>query len=214
MKIIIIGAVAAGTSAAAKARRNDEDAEIKIYEMDSDISYSGCGLPYYIGTEIETREQLVPRDAKFFKKKYNVDIFTRHQVLGIDTSNKCISVKNLDSGHEFEESYDKLVIATGAKTTVPVPEWLEKKNVFALRNVGSADRIRNYILDKAPKKAIIIGSGFIGLELVENFTARGIEVTVIEMADHVMAALDKDIAVYLEKYLKGKGVQIILNDAV
>ena len=214
MKIIIIGAVAAGTSAAAKARRNDENAEIKIFDMDSEISYSGCGLPYYIGTEIESREQLVPRDAKFFKKKYNVDVYTRHQVLEINKSEKFITVKNMDSQEVFNESYDKLVIATGAKTVVPNIQGMNKFNIFTLRNVGSADSIRNFLVNIIPKNAVIVGSGFIGLELVENFMARGINVTVIEMADHVMASLDKDIAIYLEDYLKKKGVNLILNDSV
>src|SRR5690242_14638505 len=133
MKILIIGAVAAGTSAAAKARRNDENAEIKIFDMDSEISYSGCGLPYFIGTEIESREQLVPRDVKFFKKKYNVDIYTRHQVLEINPYEKLVTVKNLDTQEIFNETYDKLVIATGAKTVIPNVEGVNKPNVFSLR---------------------------------------------------------------------------------
>lgn len=214
MKILIIGAVAAGTSAAAKARRNDENAEIKIFDMDSEISYSGCGLPYYIGTEIESREQLVPRDTKFFKKKYNVDVYTRHQVLEINPVEKYLTVKNLDTQEVFNETYDKLVIATGAKTIIPNMEGVNKQNVFSLRNVGSADSIRNYLINATPKNAVIVGSGFIGLELVENFMARGIHVTVVEMADHIMASLDKDIAIYLEDYLKEKGVTLILNDSV
>lgn len=213
MKILIIGAVAAGTSAAAKARRNDENAEIKIYDMDSEISYSGCGLPYYIGTKIESREQLVPRDAKFFKKKYNVDVYTRHQVLEINTKAKYLLVKNLETEEEFEDTYDKLVIATGAKPVVPNIEGIDKENIFTLRNVESADRMRNYIVSAKPENAVIIGSGFIGLELAENFAARGINVTVVEMADHIMASLDKDIAIYLEDYLREKGIELALNDS-
>lgn len=213
MKILIIGAVAAGTSAAAKARRNDEEAEIKIFEMDSDISYSGCGLPYYIGTEIEDREQLVPRDTKFFKKKYNVDIFTRHEVLEINPQNKTLVVKNLETQEIFYESYDKLVVSTGAKPFIPNIEGVNKANVFYLRNVLSADRIREYVLNNSPKSVVIVGSGFIGLELAENLKLRGLNVTIIEMAEHAMPALDKDMSIYLEDYLREKGVNLVLNDS-
>ena len=214
MKVVIIGAVAAGTSAAAKARRNDEKAEIKVFDMDYDISYSACGLPYYIGTEVETREQLVPRDAGFFKRKYNVDIFTRHQVLDIVATEKFIRVLNMNTGEEFSESFDRLVIATGAEAVIPPIEGVSKSNVFTLRNVGSADRIRDFIIKQNPRKAVITGSGFIGLEMAESLKNRGIDVAMIEMADHVMPSLEKDVAVYLEDYLREKGIQLVLKDTV
>jgi len=214
MRIVIIGAVAAGTSAAAKARRNNEEAEIKIYDMDSDISYSGCGLPYYIGTEVEHRAELVPRDAAFFKKKYNVDIFVRHRVLEIDPAAKLLTVENMSTGKVFHDSYDKLVISTGAMPVIPPIEGVDRDNVFTLRNVASADKIRNFIINQSPATALIVGTGFIGIELAENLTARGIQVTMVETADHVMASLDREIAVYLEKHLKEKGVRLFLNDSV
>ena len=214
MKIIIIGGVAAGTSAAAKARRNNEDAEIKLFDADRDISYSGCGLPYYIGTEIEAREQLVPRDATFFKQKYNVDVYTRHLVLEINPNSKVLKIQNLTTQEVFQESYDKLVIATGAKPIVPTLEGSNKPNVFYLRSVISADVIREYVLTEAPKAAVIVGSGFIGLEMAENLLARGIAVRIVEMAAHVMPALDEDIAVYVNDHLALKGVEVIVNDSV
>lgn len=214
MKIVIIGGVAAGTSAAAKARRNNEEAQIKIFDNDKDISYSGCGLPYYIGPEIEGREYLVPRDAKFFKLKYNVDVYTGHRVVEIQPQTKVIKVQNLLTHEFFTESYDKLVIATGAQSVIPDIDGINKANVFFLRNVTSADRIREHVLAKKPKTAVIIGSGFIGLEMAENLTARGIRVTVVELTQHVMPALDRDIAVYLEDYLQEKGIQVIVNDSV
>jgi NADPH-dependent 2,4-dienoyl-CoA reductase/sulfur reductase-like enzyme/rhodanese-related sulfurtransferase len=214
MKILIIGAVAAGTSAAAKARRNNEDAEIKIYEMDSDISYSACGLPYYIGTEVERREQLVPRNAAFFKSKYNVDIFTGHQVLSIDPDKKSLEVKDLSSSDVLTESYDKLVISTGAKPVLPPIKGIDKKNVFVLRNVRSADAIKNYVGQSKPQKALVIGSGFIGLEMVENLKALGMEVVVVEMEDHLMKPLDNDVSIYLRDVIIKNGVQVYLNDSV
>lgn len=214
MKILIIGAVAAGTSAAAKARRNSEEAEIKIFEMDSDISYSGCGLPYFIGNEIENREQLVPRNAAFFKSKYNVDIRTGHQVLNINPDGKCIEVKNLSTSEVFTESYDKLIISTGATPIIPPIKGIDKNNVFILRNVRSADHIKSYIGQRNPKKALIIGSGFIGLEMAENLKSLGMEVTVVEMEDHLMKPLDKDVTIYLKDILSKNGVEVYLNDAV
>lgn len=214
MRILIIGAVAAGTSAAAKARRNNENAEIRIYEMDSDISYSACGLPYYIGAEVESRAQLVPRDAAFFKSKYNVDIFTGHQVLSINPVEKSLEIKNLSSSEVFTESYDKLVISTGARPVLPSIKGIDKKNVFVLRNVRSADMIKNHIDRSKPRKALIIGSGFIGLEMVDNLRVLGMEVAVVEMEDHLMKPLDNDVSIYLKDTIIRNGVQVYLEDSV
>lgn len=214
MKILIIGAVAAGTSAAAKARRNDEAAEIKIFEMGEEISYSSCGLPYYIGNEIQKREQLVPRDVKFFKSKYNVDILIRHKVLSIDSKAKELEVENLSTGEIFTEKYDKLVISTGAIPVFPRIEGIDKNNVFVLRNVISADKIKNYIDSNKPRKALVVGSGFIGLEMAENLKNIGIDVTVVEMEDHLMKPLDKDVSLYLKDTLLKNGVNVRLNDGV
>lgn len=214
MKIIIIGAVAAGTSAAAKARRNDETAEIKIFEMESDISYSGCGLPYYIGMKVEKRESLVPRDAEYFKRKYNIDVFTRHRIIDINPCEKTLQVMKLESGEVFSETYDRLVVATGAKAVLPNIEGVKKANVFTLRNVNDADRIRSHIIENKPRKAVILGSGYIGLEMLENLVETGMDVTVVEAGGHVMSSLDKDIAIYLESSLEKKGIRIVLNDIV
>lgn len=213
MKIVIIGSVAAGTSAAAKARRNNEEAEIQVFDADEDISYSGCGLPYYVGPEIEEREQLVPRDVNFFKQKYNVDVHTNHRVLEILPQAKVLTVKNLISGQVFTENYDRLIIATGAQAVVLPIEGSSKSNVFFLRNVVSADRIRKHVLAAKPATAVIIGSGFIGLEMAENLAARGIRVTIVELAAHVMPAMDEDVAVYVQDYLKEKGITVIVNDS-
>ncbi|MCH5138712.1 FAD-dependent oxidoreductase, partial [Clostridiaceae bacterium UIB06] len=214
MKIVIIGAVAGGTYAAAKERRNDEKAEIKIFDMDYDISYSGCGLPYYIGEEIQDREEIAPRNAEFFKKKYNVDVFRRHEVLNINTQGKILTVKNLDTNDIFTESYDKLVIATGAKPIVPNIKGSEKRNVFYLRNVRQADKIKEYIQAYKPKSAVIVGTGFIGLEMTENLKNLGIEATLVERLNQVTPGLDSDMAVYVERYLKSKEINMILGDSV
>lgn len=214
MKIIVIGAVAAGTSAAAKARRNNEEAEIVIYEKDKDISYSGCGLPYYIGGEIEDIDELTPRDPMFFKKKYNVDILTGYEVINVSSSEKVITVRNLSTNEVFKDRFDKLVIATGAIPFMPSIKGIENKNVFFLRNVQSARNIKSFIENNKPKNAVIAGTGFIGFEMLENLKEKNINVTIIEKANKVTPNLDEDMANYLENELMKKNIKIIKNTSI
>lgn len=214
MKVVIIGSVAGGTSVAAKARRNDGDAEIKIYDMDRDISYSGCGLPYYIGEDYIERGNLTPRDPKWFKKRFDIDIFTGHKVTKIDKDRKEITVENLETGDIFTDSYDKLILATGATPIKPAIPGIDSDNVFYLRNVKSADKIVNFVAENSPKKAVVVGAGYIGLELLENLTSLGIEVTVVEKSNRAMSKMDRDMSVYVENYLEKKGVQLLLGEAV
>jgi len=180
MRIVIIGAVAAGTSAAAKARRNTEQAEIVIYEKDTFISYSGCGMPYYIGGEVKDVHELTPRDPAFFKKKYNVDVYIGHEVLGIEPSTKKVQVKNLNTGEVFNDSYDKLIVATGATAFEPQIDGISNSNVFKLRNINDVNKIKDFVTNRKPKSAVIVGSGYIGLEVCENLSSLGVAVTVVE----------------------------------
>lgn len=214
MKIVIIGSVAAGTSVAAKARRNNEECEITVYERDSDISYSGCGLPYYIGEESIERDNLTPRNPKWFEVRFNMTLKTDHEVISIDSEKRRIKVKNLATEEIFEDSYDKLVVATGATPLLPSIAGIERENVFTLRNVQSADRIIDYIVERSPRKAVVVGAGYIGLELLENLENLGIETTVIEREERAMAKMDKDMSVYLEDYLAKKGINLILGEEV
>ncbi len=214
MRIVIIGAVAAGTSAAAKARRNNEDNEIIIYEKDSFISYSGCGMPYYIGGLIEHADELTPRNPAFFKSKYNVDIFISHEVLSVDAENKVIEIKNLSTGKVFSDHYDKLVIATGAAAFVPPIKGKDRSHVFTLRNIGDMNRIKSYIDTEKPKTAVIIGTGFVGLEVCENLKSLGIEVTLIEKLPQVTPGLDSDMAVYVKKHIEKNGVTVLTDASV
>ncbi|MBH1940941.1 FAD-dependent oxidoreductase [Mobilitalea sibirica] len=209
MRIVIIGAVAAGTSAAAKARRNNEEAEILIYEKDRFISYSGCGMPYYIGNEVGSVEELTPRDPGFFKSKYNVDILTLHEVLSIDPENKSLEVKNLTSGDVLTDHYDKLVIATGASAVLPPIKGVDEKHVFTLRNINDMIKIKNYMNDNQPKTAAIIGTGFIGLEVCENLKGLGMEITLVERLPQVTPGLDGDMAIYVEDHLKKNGITVL-----
>lgn len=214
MRILIIGAVAAGTSAAAKARRNNDQAEIVIYEKDRDISYSGCGLPYYIGGEVKDIDELTPRDSGFFKSKYNVDVLTGHEVLKIDTSLKEITVKQLDNNEIFKDKYDKLIIATGAVPFVPNVKGIDSKKVFFLRNVQDARNIKNYIDQAKPHHAVIVGTGFVGFEMLENLMIDGMNVTIIEKQKKITPNLDEDIAEYLERALIEKQINIIKNTSI
>jgi NADPH-dependent 2,4-dienoyl-CoA reductase/sulfur reductase-like enzyme/rhodanese-related sulfurtransferase len=214
MRLIVIGAVAAGTSAAAKARRNTEDAEIVIYEKDQYISYSGCGMPYFLGGEVARAEDLTPRDPAFFKSKYNIDIYTRHEVLAVHPDSKTLDVRNLVTGEEFTDHYDKLILATGARSIKPPISGADADNVFMLRNINDMLRIQNFILDKLPQSAVIVGTGFIGLELCENLTARGIRVTMIEKLDQVSPGLDPDMAVYVEQRLKANKIEVLTSAEV
>lgn len=213
-KIIIIGAVAAGTSEGAKARRNNENIDITIYEKDNFISYSGCGMPYFIGGEIETIDSLTPRDPAFFKKKYNIDVKTGYEVLYIDSKNKVVVVKNLDTEEEFTDSYDKLILATGATPFRPNIQGINKENVFFLRNIKDAIKIKDFLTNNTPKSAVIAGTGFIGFEILENLLNLGIDVTIVEVADKITPNLDTDMATYLESSLIGKGVKILKSTAI
>ncbi len=208
MRIVIIGAVAAGTSAAAKARRNNEDAEIVIYDKDSFISYSGCGMPYYIGDEVESADDLTPRDPDFFKSKYNVDVFISHKVLAINPENQTLEIENMSTQEVFIDNYDKLVIATGATAFIPNIKGANKKHVFSLRNIIDMNRIKTYINEIQIKSAVIVGTGFIGLEVCENLKKLGIHTTLIEMLDQVTPGLDKDMAVHVEDELVKQGVDV------
>ncbi|WP_312700821.1 FAD-dependent oxidoreductase [Sedimentibacter sp.] len=207
MKVIIIGAVAAGTSAATEIRRNDPNAEIAVYEKDKFISYAGCGMPFYISNEFNDFNGLVPRNAEFFKTKRNIDIYTEHEVLSVDKENKTVTVKNLKNGEIFEDNYDKLVLATGATSKVPEIKGAERSNVFLLRNINDMNRIKSFVEQMSPRKAVIIGSGFIGMEMCEAFVNLGMDVTIIARSS-LSKGIDRDMSVFIERHLKEKGVRV------
>ncbi|MFD1848955.1 MULTISPECIES: FAD-dependent oxidoreductase [Bacillaceae] len=212
MKIIIIGSVAAGTSVAAKARRNDENAEITLYNADYDISYSICGIPYFLGGEVDELETLTPRSAAWFKKRYNVDIHTRHEVIGIDTDKKSVTVKNLDTSETKQDNYDTLVFATGATPTTPPIKGGDMKHVFHVRNIQNTATINSFMVSNNPKKVTIIGAGFIGLEMAEQLTHKGLEVTIVQRSNQIMPHLDKDMASRVEEHIRDNGVNLLLNE--
>lgn len=214
MKIVVIGSVAAGTSVAAKARRNNENCEIVIYEKDTDISYSGCGLPYYIGEDYISRGNLTPRNTEWFKKRFNFDIKTAHEVIYIDYTNKKLKIRNLSNNEVFEDCFDKLVLATGSVNSIPEINGIDKVEKFYLKNVNSADKVKTHIKNSNVKKVLIVGSGFIGLELLDNLTKLNIETTVVEMTPHLLPHIDEDMSVYLENYLRKKDIKFISNETI
>ena len=214
MKLVIIGSVAAGTSVAAKARRNNEDAQITIYDRDYDISYSGCGIPYYVGGKVESRDDLTPRDAAFFKKRYNIDVMTRHDVTAVDKDAKTVTVENLETGDTFTDAYDVLVLATGASSIIPPIPGVKSDNVFPIRNIQQAEATRSFVDSTDPKHATIIGAGFIGLEMAEQLKLRGVDVTIIERVPQVMPPLDKDMACRVEEHLEKNEIELMLGETV
>ena len=214
MKIAVIGGVAAGTSAAARAKRKKPEAEITIFEQDTDISYSGCGLPYYISDLIEERKDLILYTPQKFAENKDVIVKSQRQVEEIKTAEKKIVVKDLTTDKKDEVEYDKLLIATGASPIDPPITGSDLDNIFTLRNVNSADKIKNFIETQAPQKAVIIGGGYIGLEMAENLLESGLEVTVVEQADQILTNFDADMAQIVRDHLKEQGVDVITSDGV
>ncbi|ADQ80671.1 FAD-dependent pyridine nucleotide-disulfide oxidoreductase [Paludibacter propionicigenes WB4] len=214
MKYVIIGAVAGGASAAARLRRNDELAEIVIFEKGEYISYANCGLPYYIGNVITNRNALFVQTAASFNKRFNIDVRTQTEVISINRTAKTISARNQTTGEVYEETYDKLVLSPGAEPIRPPLPGIGGKGIFTLRNVADTDYIKAYVQQEQVKKAVVIGAGFIGLEMAENLHSLGMDVTIVEMAGQVLTPVDFPIAAILQQHIRSKGVKLQLNTAV
>jgi len=214
MKYIIIGAVAGGASTAARLRRNDEHAEIVIFEKGEYISYANCGLPYYIGNVITNRNALFVITAASFNKRFNIDVRTLTEVTAINRSTKTVSARNQTTGEQYEESYDKLILSPGAEPVRPPLPGITSKGIFTLRNVADTDYIKTYVQQEQVKKAVVIGAGFIGLEMAENLHSLGLDVSIIEMTDQVLTPVDFPIAAILQQHIRSKGVHLHLSTAV
>ncbi|SFC66220.1 NADPH-dependent 2,4-dienoyl-CoA reductase, sulfur reductase [Alkalibacterium subtropicum] len=215
MKIVVIGSVAAGTSVAAKARRNDETAEIVVYEEAEDISYSVCGMPYFLGGEVDEVNTLIPRDADWFKKRFEIDIHTNHHVKAIHPLAKEIEVYDKIKGEGTRETYDKLVLATGSYSLTPPPFTLDTyENVFHVKTMDNTKAIDTYMKGNEVKHATIIGSGYIGLEMAEQLKKKGLKVSIVELADQVFPRIDADMAYQLEKELERHDVDLYIKDKV
>ncbi|MBQ2818226.1 MAG: FAD-dependent oxidoreductase [Clostridia bacterium] len=213
MKIVIIGGVAGGATAAARIRRLDENAEIVVFERSGYISYANCGLPYYIGGVIEDKEDLTLQTPESFFSRFRVNMKVRHEVKSIDTEKKTVLVKNLESGEEFTESYDKLLISTGARPVIPKGAK-ESDKVFTLRTVEDTFRIKEYVDKNAPKSVVIAGGGFIGLELAENLKELGLSVTIVQKPRQLMTPFDADMASFIHSQMRKHGVDIVFGHSV
>lgn len=214
MKVLIVGGVAGGATAAARIRRLDENAEIIVFERSGYISYANCGLPYYIGDVITDPEELTLQSPETFFERFRVHMKVRHEVTAIHPDEKKISVKNLVTGEEFKESYDKLILSPGAKPTQPRISGAESDKIFTLRTVEDTFRIKEHIKKNNPKTAVVAGGGFIGIEIAENLRELGLEVTIVQRPKQLMNVFDGDMSSMIHSEMRKHGVKLALGHTV
>lgn len=214
MKIVIVGGVAGGATAAARLRRLDEQAEIVVFERSGFISYANCGLPYYIGDVITDSDQLTLQTPESFHSRFRVSMKVHHEVTALQPEKHMVSVKNLETGEEFQETYDKLILSPGAKPTKPRLPGTDMEKLFTLRTVEDTLRIKDYIQKNHPKSAILAGGGFIGLELAENLRELGMEVTIVQRPKQLMNPFDSDMAAFIHNEMRKHGVKLALGHTV
>ena len=214
MKVVIVGGVAGGATAAARIRRLDEQAEIVVFERSGYISYANCGLPYYIGGVIEDPEELTLQTPESFFSRFRIQMKVRHEVTAIHPDRKTVAVKNLETGEAFEERYDKLLLSPGAKPVRPNLPGINSGKVFTLRTVEDTLRIRNYVDQHQPRSAVLVGGGFIGVEVAENLRHVGIDVTLVELSRQLMSPFDSDMASFIHAEMRKHGVKLALGRMV
>lgn len=214
MKVVIVGGVAGGATAGTRIRRLDENAEIVIYERTGYISYANCGLPYYIGGVIKNGGDLTLQTPKNMWDRYRIQVNVRHEVMEINPENKTLRVRKLDSGEEFTENYDKLILSTGAKAIIPNIKGVNSEKIFPLKTVEDTFKLREYIDAAHPRKAVVVGGGFIGIEVAENLRYQGLDVSLIEASEQLMAPFDKDLAAFIHSEVRNGGIRLMLNELV
>lgn len=213
-KVVIIGGVAGGASAAARLRRLDENAHIVVVERGPYISFANCGLPYYLGGTIQDRAALTLQTPESFKARFNVDVRVFSEAVSIQPDNKTITIHNHNTGEEYEESYDSLVLSMGADAAMPPIPGIDSKKVFTVRNIPDTVAVKTYIEEHQAKKAVVAGGGFIGLEVAENLRDLGMDVTLVEMADQVIPSIDADMAAQVHGHMRQKGLHLLLGSAL
>lgn len=214
MKVVIVGGVAGGATAATRLRRLNEHAQITVFERSGYISYANCGLPYYIGGVIEDKEELTLQTPESIWDRFRIDMKVHHEVTDIDTSQKTVTVHNLDTGKVYEESYDKLILSPGAKPVMPNLPGMDNEKIFTLRTVEDTLKIRAFVEERKPKTAVMVGGGFIGLEVAENLCDLGVKVTVVQRPKQLMNTLDYDMATLVHNKLRSKGISLKLGGDV
>ena len=214
MKVVIVGGVAGGATAAARIRRLDEQAETVVFERSGYVSYANCGLPYYIGGVIEDAEDLTLQTPESFFRRFRIQMKVRHEVTAINPDHKTVAVKNLETGESFYESYDKLLLSPGAKPVRPNLPGIDSDRIFTLRTVEDTLRIRNYVDQYQPRSAVLVGGGFIGVEVAENLRHRGIDVTLVELGKQLLTPFDADMAAFIHAEMRKQGVKLALGHMV
>ncbi len=214
MKTLIIGGVAGGASCATRLRRLDEKSEVVIFERGEYVSFANCGLPYYVGGVIKEKSALTLQSPEGFKAKFDIDVRVNNEVVAINPTDKTVTVKNVLNGEEYNESYDKLVISTGAEAIKPPLDGINLDRVFTLRNIPDTYKVSDFIEENSPKKAVVIGGGFIGVETAENLHEKGIDVTIVEMAPQILAPIDQEMAAEVQNHVRMHGVNLILGKGV
>lgn len=213
-RLVVIGGVAAGMSAASRARRLRPDVEILVFEKSGFVSYGSCGLPYFVSNIVKDHEHLVVYDAKFFKEKRNIDVFLHHEALEIFPAKRTILVKNLENGNEFEVQYDKLIIATGARAVRPNIKGVDLKGIFTIRFLEDGIAIKNFIRENSPRKALIVGAGYIGMEMAEALVSLKLDVVMVEQMPNILGTMDDEINEVVETELQKNGVKLLKSTSV
>lgn len=213
-KILIVGGVAGGATAAARIRRLDETAEVIIFERSGFVSYANCGLPYYIGGVISDKEELTLQTPEMFRERFQIDVRVHHEVTAIHPERKTVTVKNLETGETFEESYDKLLLSPGARPVQPNLPGAGLENLFTLRTVEDTLRIRDYVVKNKPKSAVLAGGGYIGLEVAENLRELGMDVTIVQRPNQLLNPLDYEMACFVHAKMREKGIRLMLGHSV
>lgn len=213
-KILIVGGVAGGATAAARIRRLDEQAQVIVFERSGFVSYANCGLPYYIGGVIEDKEELTLQTPEMFLKRFRIDVRVHHEVTAIHPDKKTVTVKNLESGEVFEESYDKLLLSPGARPVQPNLPGAGMDHLFTLRTVEDTLRIRDFVVKEKPKSVVLAGGGYIGLEVAENLRELGMDVTIVQRPNQVLSPLDYEMAAFVHAKLREKGIHLMLGHSV
>ena len=214
MKVVIVGGVAGGATAATRLRRLDEHAQITVFERSGYISYANCGLPYYIGGAIEDKEELTLQTPESIWNRFRIDMKVHHEVTDINAEKKTVTIHNLDTGKVYEESYDKLILSPGARPVMPNLPGIENEKIFTLRTVEDTLKIRSFVEEKKPKTAVMVGGGFIGLEVAENLCDLGVKVTIVQRPKQLMNTLDYDMATLVHNKLRSKGISLKLGGDV
>jgi len=214
MKTLIIGGVAGGATAAARLRRLDEKMEIVVLERGAFVSFANCGLPYYIGGDITEKSNLTLQTPMSFKSRFNIEVRVFNEATSVNPENKTVAIKNLKTGETYQEHYDNLILSPGASPIRPDIDGIDSDKVFTLRNIPDTMKIKTHIEETHPRFAVVVGGGYIGVEMAENLRKAGLEVTIVELSDHLIAPLDFDMAADVHRYIKAQGIRLVLNNCV